>query len=75
MEKVFDFLFSFAYDSLEILLQQLYNVVDTLIVGQTIGAQALSAVGSSLCTDGFIDICNLRTVYGKWRCIFTVIWC
>ncbi|WP_115715698.1 MATE family efflux transporter [Amedibacterium intestinale] len=29
------------------LLQQLYNVVDTLIVGQTIGAQALSAVGSS----------------------------
>lgn len=28
------------------LLQQLYNVVDTLIVGQTIGAQALSAVGS-----------------------------
>lgn len=29
------------------LLQQLYNIVDTLIVGQTIGAQALSAVGSS----------------------------
>lgn len=29
------------------LLQQLYNVVDTLIVGQTIGAQAFSAVGSS----------------------------
>lgn len=29
------------------LLQQLYNVVDTLIVGKTIGASALSAVGSS----------------------------
>lgn len=29
------------------LLQQLYNVADTLIVGQTIGATALSAVGSS----------------------------
>lgn len=29
------------------LLQQLYNVVDTLIVGKCIGAAALSAVGSS----------------------------
>ena len=29
------------------LLQQLYNVADTFIVGQTIGATALSAVGSS----------------------------
>ncbi len=28
-------------------LQQLYNVADTIIVGQTIGAAALSAVGSS----------------------------
>nr|WP_313530169.1 MATE family efflux transporter [Anaerotignum sp.] len=29
------------------LLQQLYNVVDTLIVGKTIGSTALAAVGSS----------------------------
>ena len=29
------------------LLQQLYNVVDTLIVGQYLGADALAAVGSS----------------------------
>lgn len=29
------------------LIQQLYNIVDTLIVGQTIGATALVAVGSS----------------------------
>lgn len=29
------------------MLQQLYNVADTLIVGKTIGATALSAVGSS----------------------------
>lgn len=29
------------------LLQQLYNIADTLIVGKTIGASALSAVGSS----------------------------
>ncbi len=29
------------------LLQQMYNIVDTLIVGRTIGATALSAVGSA----------------------------
>ena len=29
------------------ILQQFYNVADTLIVGRTIGATALSAVGSS----------------------------
>ena len=29
------------------MLQQLYNVADTLIVGKTIGATALAAVGSS----------------------------
>ena len=29
------------------LLQQLYNVVDTLIVGQFLGADALAAVGSA----------------------------
>ena len=29
------------------LLQQLYNVADTLIVGRTIGAAALSAGGSA----------------------------
>lgn len=29
------------------LLQQLYNIADTLIVGRTIGAAALSAVGSA----------------------------
>ncbi len=29
------------------LLQELYNVVDTLIVGQTLGTQMLAAVGST----------------------------
>ena len=29
------------------LLQQLYNIADTLIVGRFIGADALAAVGSS----------------------------
>lgn len=30
------------------LLQQCYNIFDTLIVGQTLGKNALAAVGSSL---------------------------
>ena len=29
------------------LLQQLYNVADTLIVGRVLGAEALAAVGSA----------------------------
>ena len=29
------------------LLQQLYNIVDTLIVGQFLGKEALAAVGAS----------------------------
>lgn len=44
------------------MLQQLYNVADTLIVGRTIGAAALSAVGSSytlmvLLTSIIIGLC------------------
>ncbi len=44
------------------LLQQLYNVVDTLIVGQYIGASALAAVGSAytlmtFITSIFIGLC------------------
>ena len=42
------------------LLQQCYNIADTLIVGQCIGANALAAVGSaylSCCSSG---ICLMR---------------
>lgn len=44
------------------MLQQLYNVADTLIVGRTVGAAALSAVGSSyslmvLLTSIIIGLC------------------
>lgn len=31
------------------LFQQFYNLVDTIIVGRTIGAEALGAVGSTGC--------------------------
>ena len=44
------------------LLQQLYNVVDTLIVGQYLGANALAAVGSAytlmtFLTSIFLGLC------------------
>ena len=44
------------------MLQQLYNVADTLIVGKTIGATALAAVGSSyslmvLLTSAILGLC------------------
>lgn len=44
------------------LLQQCYNIADTLIVGRVLGAQALAAVGSSYAlivfvTSIFIGLC------------------
>lgn len=36
------------------LLQQCYNIADTLIVGQVLGAEALAAVGSSYALIVFI---------------------
>ena len=44
------------------LLQQCYNIADTLIVGQVLGAEALAAVGSSYAlivfiTSIFIGLC------------------
>ena len=36
------------------LFQQLYNLVDTLVVGKFVGANALAAVGSSYMTMTFL---------------------
>lgn len=47
------------------LLQQLYNVVDTLIVGQFLGAQALAAVGSSYTLMVFLTSINLGFCMGS----------
>ena len=44
------------------LLQQFYNIADTLIVGQFLGAKALAAVGSAY---------TLMVVHGK-RCYFFI---
>ena len=45
------------------LLQQLYNVVDTLIVGRFLGSDALAAVGSSYTLVTFIDVYKRQLVY------------
>ena len=52
--------------------QQLYNTVDTIIVGQYVGTQALAAVGStgnliSLLVDFFVGLSSGTTVLKKPR--------
>lgn len=55
------------------LLQQLYNVVDTLIVGQYLGAKALAAVGSAYTLMTFLTSI-FGTLFGKWSYFFYSIW-
>lgn len=55
------------------ILQQFYNIADTLIVGRTIGAAALSAVGSSyalmvLLTSAILGLCMGSSV------VFSQLW-
>ena len=47
------------------LLQQLYNVVDTFIVGQCIGSEALAAVGSSFTLMTFLNSIILGLCMGS----------
>ncbi len=44
------------------LMQQLYNISDTLIVGHFIGTDALAAVGA--CLNHFFDLSIIRSLYG-----------
>lgn len=56
-------------------LQQCYNIADTLIVGQCIGAGALAAVGSAYTLDGFPYIRFAGTGDGQWHCVLFTLWC
>ena len=56
------------------LLQQLYNVADTFIVGHYIGTDALAAVGSSFTIMYFFNFHYLRSLHGEWNFIFDVLW-
>ena len=50
------------------LLQQCYNIADTLIVGRFLGKTALAAVG--LYTDDLSDFHHPWPVHGKRRAVF-----
>ena len=56
------------------LLQQCYNIADTLIVGQFLGEKALAAVGSSFTLMTFITSIILGSVYWKRSIVFYQIW-
>ena len=59
------------------LLQQLYNIADTIIVGRVLGADALAAVGSAYTLMTFLTSILLGLCMGSgaafwhsiWRCL------
>ena len=55
------------------LLQQLYNVADTLIVGRFVGAGALAAVGSSFTLMTFLTSVLLGLCMGSGA-VFSILW-
>ena len=56
------------------LLQQLYNLADTWVVGQFIGEGALAAVGSSYTLMTFLTSILLGAVHGQQRLLLHPIW-
>ena len=56
------------------LLQQTYNIADTVIVGRFLGADALAAVGSSYTLMTFFDFDSAGAVHGKRCIIFHPVW-
>ena len=51
------------------LLQQGYNIADTFIIGRTLGAKALAAVGSSYTLMVFYHLHLHRIVHGMQRIV------
>lgn len=56
------------------LLQQLYNVADTLIVGRFLGPDALAAVGSSYTLMTFLNFNFIRALHGQRSGFFAALW-
>lgn len=56
------------------LLQQCYNIADTLIVGQFLGRDALAAGRLCLYADDLSDLHHPWPVYGKRRAVFHALW-
>lgn len=57
------------------LLQQFYNIADTLIVGQFLGADALAAVGSAYALMIFLTSVLLGLCMGSGAIFFFAVWC
>ena len=56
------------------LLQQLYNIADTLIVGQALGRNALAAVGSAYTLMTFLTSIFLGLSMGSRSAVFDRSW-
>lgn len=56
------------------LLQQLYNIADTLIVGRILGERALAAVGSSYTLMVFVTSILLGLCMGSSAFFFYAVW-
>ena len=54
------------------LLQQFYNIADTLIVGRYLGVQALAAVGAAYDVISYLH--SSGAVHGKRGCVFPALW-
>ena len=52
------------------LMQQFYNIADTLIVGRVVGKKALAAVGSAYTLMTFFDLDFSGTFHGGRSLIF-----
>lgn len=56
------------------LLQQCYNIADTLIVGRVLGADALAAVGSSYALIVFVTSIFIGLCMGCSAVFFHAVW-
>ncbi len=56
------------------LLQQCYNIADTLIVGRFLGTDALAAVGSAFSLMTFLTAILLGLCHGQRHGFFHLLW-
>lgn len=56
------------------LLQQFYNIADTLIVGQFLGGECVGSSRIGLLVDDISDFGTFGVVHGEWGHFFSAIW-
>ena len=57
------------------IFQQLYNIVDAIVVGKFVGHNALAAVGASTPLFFFLFSLTIGLTTGTIDCNITVFWC